>query len=53
MMSNRPYRRSLSLEETLQELKMNIDIKYDREIVEALLCIIRENEFNFNKYGLS
>ena len=40
MTSDRPYRKALSMEEAKQELKKYIDIRYDRNVVEAFLGII-------------
>jgi hypothetical protein len=40
MTSDRPYRKALSTEEAKQELKKYIDIRYDRNVVEAFLGII-------------
>ena len=40
MTTDRPYRKALSKETAKEELKKYIDIRYDKKVVEAFLCVI-------------
>lgn len=44
MSSNRPYRPKLKLEEILDELTKNVDILYDRDVVNAFVDLCKSSE---------
>ena len=44
MLSNRPYRKSLSKEEAIEELKKNAGTQFDPELVEKFLKILKTTE---------
>jgi PAS domain S-box-containing protein/putative nucleotidyltransferase with HDIG domain len=46
MASDRPYRSAHSLEETLQEITANAGDAYDPEVVDALMALLRESDFD-------
>lgn len=46
MASDRPYRPAHSLEETLQEITANAGGAYDPEVVDALMALLRERDFD-------
>ncbi len=48
MSSHRPYRPSLGIEVALEEISNNMGSKYDQEVVQACLKVIKENQFDFN-----
>lgn len=48
MSSHRPYREKHSIEETLDEIKKNSDILYDREVVNATLRVFKKG-FKFEE----
>ena len=50
MTSNRPYRKSLTREETIQELHKNVGTQFDPEIVEIFSAIV-EKKFYFRGLG--
>lgn len=43
MISHRPYRQALGMDVTTQELRENAGLKYDKDIVDLVLRIIKEN----------
>jgi len=47
MSSNRPYRQSLGLHYTLEEISQNKNVLYDNEVVDACLRLFAENRFRF------
>ena len=47
MMSNRPYRQALSLEEALDEIIKNRGILYSSKVVDVCIKIFKENKFIF------
>lgn len=47
MASHRPYRPSLGIEKSLEQISKNRDILYDDEVVDACLRLFRENRFKF------
>jgi PAS domain S-box-containing protein/putative nucleotidyltransferase with HDIG domain len=47
MSSNRPYRLSLGIHYTLEEISQNKNVLYDTEVVDACLRIFTENAFKF------
>ncbi|MFZ6017948.1 MAG: HD-GYP domain-containing protein [Nitrospirota bacterium] len=44
MTTDRPYRKALSLETAFEELRKNIGIQFDREVVDAFIRAYREME---------
>ncbi len=50
MTANRPYRRSLTREETIQELHKNVGTQFDPEVVEVFSAIV-ERKFYFRGVG--
>jgi HD-GYP domain-containing protein (c-di-GMP phosphodiesterase class II) len=44
MMSDRPYRKALSLAEALKEMKVNSGTQFDPEIVEAFIQALEEGD---------
>ncbi|MBU1182768.1 MAG: HD-GYP domain-containing protein [Proteobacteria bacterium] len=47
MASYRPYRPSLGIEKSLEQISRNRGILYDDEVVDACLRLFRENRFKF------
>jgi len=47
MASYRPYRPSLGIEKSLEQISKNRGILYDDEVVDACLRLFRENRFKF------
>lgn len=47
MASHRPYRPSLGIEKSLEQISKNRGILYDDEVVEACLRLFREKRFKF------
>jgi len=47
MASHRPYRPSLGIEKSLEQISKNRGILYDGEVVDACLRLFRENRFKF------
>ncbi len=47
MVSHRPYRPSLSMDKMLKEISENRDVRYDMEVVDACLKVIKEKTFVF------
>jgi len=47
MSSHRPYRPSLGIEKTLEEISQNKGILYDPEVVDVCLKLFKEKEFKF------
>lgn len=45
MASHRPYRPTLGIERTLEEIKANREKLFDREVVNACLCLFQEKGF--------
>jgi putative two-component system response regulator len=50
MTANRPYRRSLTREETIQELHKNVGSQFDPEVVEAFTDVV-ERKYYFRGVG--
>ena len=48
MASYRPYRPSLGIEKSLEQISKNRGILYDDEVVDACLRLFRENRFKFS-----
>lgn len=48
MLTNRPYRPALSLEETIDEIKRNKGIKYDGEVVDICIDLFKRKGFSFD-----
>ena len=51
MISHRPYRPGLSLQQACLELENGIDTKYDRHAVKACIEIMKEGAYNFLQVG--
>jgi putative nucleotidyltransferase with HDIG domain len=49
MSSHRPYRPALGMDAALSEITQNQKTKYDNEVVNICIKLIRENGFNFNE----
>ncbi len=49
MSSHRPYRPALGMDAALSEITQNQNTKYDNEVVNICIKLIRENGFNFNE----
>ena len=47
MASHRPYRPALGLELALEEIKRNMDVKFDVDVVNACLKLFLEEKFSF------
>ena len=47
MASHRPYRPSLGIEKSLEQISKNRGILYDDDVVDACLKLFRENRFKF------
>lgn len=47
MLSHRPYRSSFSVNEALEEIEKNRDIKYDASVVDACINIFRSKGYSF------
>ena len=48
MASHRPYRPALGLQLALEEIKRNIDVKFDEDVVNACLNLFLEEKFSFD-----
>lgn len=48
MSSHRPYRPALGIEAAKEELIQNMGVKYDQQVVETLIDLLRENPDRFN-----
>lgn len=48
MLSHRPYRPSLGIDEALREIENNKGTKYDEEVVEICINLFREKGFKFS-----
>lgn len=48
MMSHRPYRPAMGIEQAMEEIQGNSGKLYDADVVEACVRIFRNNSFNFN-----
>jgi hypothetical protein len=46
MMSDRPYRHRMSLEQAVEQLRKGIDQQFDRQVVEAFLQALEAGEFD-------
>lgn len=53
MIHNRPYRPALSIEEVEAELRMHRGVKYDPEVVDAFLKLLKEEEFKENLLNIT
>ncbi len=49
MSSHRPYRPALGMDTALSEITQNQNTKYDNEVVNICIKLIRENGINFNE----
>ncbi len=47
MVSYRPYRDALTLEDALEEIRKNKGIKYDKEVVEICIDLFKRKKFSF------
>lgn len=48
MISHRPYRASLDIEEALDEISVNRGLKYDTTVVDACIKVMKEDRFSFS-----
>ncbi len=48
MSNHRPYRPSLGIKAALEEISANIGTRYDPDVVNACLEVVREKDFQFN-----
>lgn len=48
MVSHRPYRPAMGIEQAMQEIRGNSGKLYDADVVEACVRIFQNNSFNFN-----
>ena len=46
MMSDRPYRHRMSLEQAVEQLRKGVDQQFDRQVVEAFLQALEAGEFD-------
>jgi HD-GYP domain-containing protein (c-di-GMP phosphodiesterase class II) len=46
MTTNRPYQKAIELEYTLKKIKGNAGIKYDPQVVDALMKAIENGDIN-------
>ena len=49
MVSHRPYRPGLTLEEALNEIRSKRSSLYDADVVDACLTLFKENRFSFDE----
>ena len=47
MVSNRPYRPGIDLEKSLKEIRRNVGILYDPDVVNACLSLFMEKGFAY------
>ncbi|MHB9074757.1 MAG: PAS domain S-box protein [Desulfobaccales bacterium] len=51
MVSHRPHRPAMGIDQVLEEISKNKGILYDPEVVEACIKLFREQGFRFEAYG--